>query len=177
MKKLLLVVGILCLLLGVILTAPSPWNALCPGIQTSDLKTMDKRLSRKMTKIMNTLDKEGFKYSISSVYRSPEKQQCYFTISQQVKKYTGRNGLTSVTKSCHNHTIKGVPSSLAIDLHKLNGSMKEKVDFYTRLRELARANGLRSGGDFKHSNPTWAKYDLGWDPGHVEIKGCTKMVK
>jgi hypothetical protein len=78
---------------------------------------------------METLDKEGFKYTISSVYRSPEKQQCYYDISQVVKKLTGQNGLTQVTKSCHNNIVDGKPSSLAIALHKLNGSMDEKVAF------------------------------------------------
>ena len=173
------IIGILVLLIlvgGFFTFVSSPWNTFCPGIQTNDLSTMDKRLSKKMMRIMDTLDKEGFKYTISSVYRSPEKQKCYYDISQVVKKISGQNGLTQVTKSCHNNIVGGKPSSLAIDLHKLNGSMDEKVAFYTRLRDLARKEGLKSGADFNKDNPVWAKYDLGWDPGHVQVKNCKKKL-
>ena len=173
MKKIFIGIVALCvLIIGMWMVAPSPWNTMCPGIQTNDLLTMDKRLSKKMSRIIETLDEEGFTYSISSVYRSPEKQQCYHEISKVIKKYTGQNGLTQTSRSCHNNTRNGTPSSLAIDLHKLNGSMNDKVAFYTRLRELARQEGLTSGGDFKHSNPVWAKYDLGWDPGHIQVRNC-----
>ena len=102
------IIGILALLIlvgGYFTFISSPWNTFCPGIQTNDLSTMDKRLSKKMMRIMDTLDKEGFKYTISSVYRSPGKQQCYYDISQVVKKISGQNGLTQVTKSCHNNIV------------------------------------------------------------------------
>lgn len=155
----------------------APWVALCPGIQSRDLDTIDESLAGKVKSIMKTLDKEGFDYSVSSVYRSPKKQMCYYEISQVVKKVTGQNGLTGTTKSCHNNTVNGKPASLAIDIHKFSGSMDKKAQFYLRLRELARAKGLTSGGDYRKSNPMWAKYDLGWDPGHVEIKGCASKVR
>ena len=178
MKRLLIITTLtIAAMGGIVLMAPSPWNTLCPGIQTSDLSTMDQRLARKMNRIFETLDSEGFQYTISSVYRSPEKQQCYYDISQVIKKHTGQNGLTQTTRSCHNHTVKGIPASLAIDVHKHHGSMEDKVEFYKRLRTLARAEGLTSGGDFRQSNPVWAQYGLGWDPGHIQIKGCKNMIQ
>lgn len=164
--------------IGVFITyKTSPWVALCPGIESRDLKNMDPSLAGKINDIIKTLDKEGYKYNISSVYRSPEKQMCYYQISQVIKTVTGQNGLTGVSKGCHNHTVKGKPSSLAIDMHMYSGSTEKNAKFYQRLRQLARSKGLKSGGDFPKSNPTWKKYDLGWDPGHVEIQGCMKMVK
>lgn len=154
-----------------------PWTMMCPGIQVNDLDTLDEGFHRKISTIIRTLEGEGFEFSISSTYRSPEKQQCYYDISKVIKKYTGQNGLTTTTKSCHNNTVDGTPSALAIDLHYFTGSMDNKVKFYKRLRTLVRNAGLTSGGDFSKSNLVWAKYDLGWDPGHVQVKGCSKMVQ
>ena len=153
------------------------WTVMCPGIQVNDLDTLDKKFHTKISTIIETLRREGFEFKISSTYRSPEKQQCYYDISTVIKKYTGQNGLTTTTKSCHNNTVNGTPSSFAIDLHYFTGSMDDKVKFYKRLRALARNAGLKSGGDFSKRNPVWAKYDLGWDPGHVQVKGCSKMVQ
>ena len=175
--KILLGIFVIGLVGIYIATQTAPWIALCPGIESRDLKNMNPSLAGKINEIIKTLDKEGYKYNISSVYRSPEKQMCYYKISKVIKKVTGQKGLTGVSKGCHNHTVKGKPSSLAIDMHMFSGSMESKAKFYQRLRELARSKGLKSGGDFDKSNPLWAKYDLGWDPGHVEIPGCMSMVK
>lgn len=67
-----------------------------------------------------------------------------------IKQITGDNGLTTTKKSCHNNMKKGKPSSFAIDLHVPESlSIKEKAEHYQRLRSLARAKSLKSGGDFK----------------------------
>ena len=71
-----------------------------------------------------------------------------------MEKMTGSNGLMSVKKICHNNTKADKPSSLAIDLHVPESlPMTEKSEHYLRLRSLARARGLKPGGDFGKTNP------------------------
>ncbi len=176
-KKIAIGVVVIGLALGAYLAFGKPWKTFCPGIESNDLTHLDKRLQKKAERIIETLTKEGFDFNISSTYRSPEKQQCYYDISQVIKKVTGQNGLTTVTKSCHNNTVKGTKSSLAIDIHSFSGSMEDQATFYKRLRDLAYKEGLQSGANFKKSNPMWAKYDLGWDPGHIQVSGCKSKIK
>ena len=176
MRRLFIIMGVTFLLLGCIgayfAFVQKPWALFCPGIQTNDLDHLDGTLRKKVDKIMKTLDAEGFSYEIGSTYRSPEKQQCYYEISQVIKTYTGQNGLTRTKNSCHNKQHKGKPSSMAIDLHSYHGSTKDQAQFYLRLRELAKKYDLESGGSWKPNNPIWAKYGLGWDPGHLQLKSC-----
>ena len=152
-------------------------EVLCEGQDTARLEDMHPQLQRKVLPIIETLKKEGFNLTVSSVYRSPDRQVCLYNLSQTMKRvsfgYT--NGVTSTKKSCHNHTRQHKPSALAIDLH-LYGTEEQEVKYYLRLRELVRKSGLRSGGDFKKSSPKWSKYNLGWDPGHVEIKNCSRSL-
>ena len=154
----------------------NPWVTFCPGTQSSQMSTVDPTLAKKIERILNTLENEGFHATLSSTHRSPEKQQCYYDISKVIKKHTGQTGLTSTTKSCHNNMHNGQPASLAVDIHYFTGSLDDKAKFYIRLRELARSEGLISGGDFSKSNPVWAKYGLGWDPGHIQTRDCKKRL-
>ncbi len=171
-------IGLLTLCIGLYFTViTNPWVTFCPGTQSSDMDTVDPQLAKKIDRILSTLQKEGFHATISSTHRSPEKQQCYYDISQVIQKYTGQNGLTTTTRSCHNNMKNGKPASLAVDIHYFSGSIDDKAKFYIRLRELVRSEGLTSGGDFKKKNPVWAKYDLGWDPGHIQTRNCKKRIK
>ena len=155
-----------------------PWEVVCPGVQDENLAHLDARIAKQIHSIISTLEKEKRPFAISSVYRSVKKQLCYYQISQVIKQITGDNGLTTTKKSCHNNMKKGKPSSLAIDLHVPQSiPIKEQAEHYQRLRSLARAKNLKSGGDFKKTNPIWAEYDLGWDPGHIQMKNCTRVVE
>ena len=62
------------------------------------------------------------------------------------------------------------PASLAVDLHIYGESVHKTVQFYKRLRDLSVKAGLRSGGNFKKTNPHWKQFGLGWDPGHVYLR-------
>ena len=150
---------------------------LCDGQQTADLAHLDKPFRKKIDRILQTLSEEGYAYTVSSTYRSPQRQQCLYDISQHIKKYTGQQGFTSTTKSCHNNLRKGQPASLAIDVHIHNTSMERKVQFYKRLRDLSVESGLVSGGNFRKSNPVWAHYGLGWDPGHIQQANCKSKLR
>ena len=146
---------------------------VCEGEDNAQLQDMDPRLRKKILPVMETLKKEGFELEISSVYRSPDRQLCLYNLSKSIKRFSFgySNGVTSTKKSCHNHTIQKTPSALAIDLH-LYSNEEQEVKYYLRLRELVRKSGLHSGGDFEKTNKHWAKFNLGWDPGHVELKNC-----
>lgn len=164
----------------------TPWNAVCPGIQSRELEHLEPQLAAKVERITETLEDEGYTFRVSSTYRSTEKQQCYYKMSMFVREYTGRNGLTGTQRSCHNHRQDGEPASLASDIHLRYGSALAQalglapsrdvqVAFYTRLRELVRREGLKSGGDFKQKGE-WAEYGLGWDPGHLQIMDCKNLL-
>jgi len=154
----------------------NPWVTFCPGTQSNSMNTVDPTFARKIETILTTLEEEGFKATLSSTHRSPEKQQCYYDISKVIKQYTGQTGLTTTTKSCHNNMKDGKAASLAVDIHYFSGSLDDKAKFYLRLRELARQEGLTSGGDFSRRNPVWAQYNLGWDPGHVQTRDCKQRL-
>lgn len=176
-NKFSLFLGLSVLSLGFYFTVvTNPWVTFCPGTQSSDIDTVDPQFAKKIERILSILEKEGFHATISSTHRSPEKQQCYYNISQVIKRYTGQNGLTTTTRSCHNNMSNGQAASLAVDIHYFSGNMDDKAKFYIRLRELARSEGLTSGGDFSRSNPVWAKYDLGWDPGHIQTRDCKRRL-
>lgn len=175
LKRVLIALMVLILLPVVLVVGmflhSNPWNVLCPGIQSHNMDTVEPSLRKKVNKIVQTLKDEGYEFQIST-FRSPEKQQCYHAISKQIKKYTGQNGLTTTSKGCHNHTVDKKPASLAVDLHSYTGTTEDQAKFYKRLRTLANANGLESGGSWRKTNPIWANYGLGWDPGHVQVRGC-----
>ena len=47
---------------------------------------------------------------------------------------------------------------------------EDQVQFYKDLQKQAKKYGLRTGASFqvKEGN-RWAKYDMGWDPGHIDV--------
>ena len=173
-----IILAIVCFSLYCLISQRRPWDVVCPGIQDENLEHLDARISKQIRDIISILEKEKRPFEMSSVYRSPQKQLCYYRISRVIKKWTGNNGLTTTKRGCHNNMKKGKPSSLAIDLHVPESlPMKEKAEHYLRLRSLARARGLQSGGDFGQTNLAWAKYDLGWDPGHIQMRNCKSNIK
>ena len=48
----------------------------------------------------------------------------------------------------------------------------ERAAFYLALRDEAPAQGLETGGSWSRTDPRWAAWDLGWDPGHVQPADC-----
>ena len=149
----------------------------CGGGQIRDTSALDPRFSQKVLPVMDELREAGFDFQVSSVYRSPKLQECLYDLSQHIQNATGRNGLTQTKRSCHNNVRDGQPASLAIDLHLYGESEETTVDFYKQLRRKATKVGLESGGNWKRSNPKWAKHDLGWDPGHVQVRRCSSKLK
>jgi len=87
------------------------------------------------------------------------------------------SGVTGTVKSCHSNVRNARASSLAIDLHIYGESEERTVEFYQQLRSKVRAAQLISGGDFPKTNPYWSQHGLGWDPGHIELPGCSKQLR
>ena len=142
----------------------------CPGEQLRDMSSAHPRLRKRMEPVIKALRSEGYDFQITSVYRSPERQQCLYDISRLVQRHTGRNGFTKTRNSRHNHRRHDKPASLAVDLHIYGESVHKTVQFYKRLRDLSVKAGLRAGGNFKKTNPHWKQFGLGWDPGHVYLR-------
>ncbi|MEC7985457.1 MAG: hypothetical protein VX278_09850 [Myxococcota bacterium] len=72
----------------------------CGGEQSRDVETMDPRLRKKIVPIMTSLRDAGFEFQISSVYRSPKRQQCLYDISDQIRKVTGCCGPPLALSDC-----------------------------------------------------------------------------
>jgi hypothetical protein len=79
-------------------------------------------------------------------------------------------------------TLTKVPSARACHVTKAawdgaramdvvaTGDSEQRHAFYLYLKEHAARHGLRSGGTFGKPGSG----ELGWDPGHIELPGCTK---
>ena len=50
--------------------------------------------------------------------------------------------------------------------------LEAEAPFLRALGAIARAEGLRWGGDWRGHPSVWDAYGLGWDPAHVEVRGC-----
>jgi hypothetical protein len=80
--------------------------------------------------------------------------------------------------SCHNLTDDDGAASLAVDITPArDGRAADHARFFRALGQAAHAEGLAWGGDWRRSNRTWARYGLGWDPGHVQSTTCTPRAR
>ena len=85
---------------------------------------------------------------------------------------------SSVSFSFHNAVHQGQPAALAADLFDARygwgddtyGSPKSNgaLAFFRAVGEEARALGLVWGGSWTGRPSFWSRYDLGWDPAHVQ---------
>jgi hypothetical protein len=85
---------------------------------------------------------------------------------------------SSVSFSFHNAVRNGQPAALAADLFdarygwgdNTHGSPKSNgaLAFFRAVGEEARALGLVWGGSWTGRPSFWSRYDLGWDPAHVQ---------
>ena len=152
---------------------------ICMGEISYDLRDLEDGFEKKVRILLAKMEKK-YTISVRSVYRSNTCQDRIYAISQQVEKVTG---MTITTQkggtSCHNHAIKGVPASLAVDVRPFIFSIQGQVDFYKELEKEANKIGLRTGASFadgKRKNP-WRQYGLGWDPGHIDIGKAACVAK
>ena len=87
-----LVLTIACFSLYCVLSQRRPWEVACPGIQDEKLEHLDTRIAKQIRDIILILEKENRPFEISSVYRSPQKQLCYYRISRVISKRAIQRG-------------------------------------------------------------------------------------
>ncbi len=134
-----------------------------PGEQSRDIEDLHPNFRKKLTKVISRMEAEGYPIFIASTLRDKERQAFY-----------KEKGYSKTMDSLHRggKEQKGKRRARAADL-LLQVPMiylPLHAKFFTRLQEVAREEGLCTGAVFDKTNPIWAEFDLGWDPGHVQVK-------
>jgi len=143
-------------------------NSVLPGYQTSDIEALNPSFKKLTEKTIRDLESLGYIVNIRATYRDSDYQNFLYDISKLTEKFLNRK-ITSVRggESRHNKTFNGIPGSCAMDISPTGLSVSDQAKFYKDLIVISKKRGLKTGGTFRQTNPTWSEYDLGWDPGHV----------
>jgi len=154
-------------------------NASLPGVESRDLDHLHPRFRTQVLSIIDDLESGGHEALIGSTWRSPTRQKTIYAASLMGNLLGQAPGTQAGPgQSCHNQEVAGSPASAAIDIRP-GGSLtrEEQAAFYKALGAAAHARGLRWGGDWSRKNPVWARYDLGWDPAHVEARSLCRSLR
>jgi hypothetical protein len=134
-------------------------------------------LRPKIMAILSDMEGKGWQPMIDEgVYRTP---------AEQAEKK--RRGLSKVDYSFHNVTGRdGTPEALAADIVDVRYGWNAPSKYWLQLASSAEAHGMQTGIRWGLSTPLrsainalirlrdWsAKYAIGWDAAHVEVKGIT----
>lgn len=158
-------------------------TAFSPGAETDSMHALDPKFRPALERVLARLRKQGWHPYVRSTYRSPRRQEAMYNMSQARELFGAGPGTHAKGgESCHNHrTDDDQPGALAADIVPGEGDKQDtrsRARFYWALGKAARAEGMVWGGSWAKTNPTWRKYGLGWDPGHVQSKRCTwKLLK
>lgn len=150
--------------------------ALMPGVEARASSALDAEFSANVEAVMDELRRGGHHPVLAAAYRDAERQEAIFVLGRILELFGARR-ITNARggHSCHNHRdADGAPASLAADIVPGPSARgpAAKADFFHALGKAAARHGLRWGGAWARSNPTWRKYQLGWDPGHVQARKC-----
>lgn len=147
-----------------------------PGVENHARSTLDPRFSEDVDAVMKELRRQGHRPILAASYRDSARQDFIFRLGKFLE-VLGARPMTNARggQSCHNHQdAVGAAASLAADIVP-GPTVTEAVDkaaFFHALGKAAAIRGLRWGGSWPRRNPTWRKYKLGWDPGHVQSARC-----
>ena len=129
------------------------------------LAAVDARV--RLPELLNRLRARGFQPRIAFTWRALATQDDLLAKKR-----------SSVSFSFHNAVQNGQPAALAADLFDArygwgddtHGSPKSNgaLAFFRAVGEEARALGLVWGGSWTGRPSFWSRYDLGWDPAHVQ---------
>jgi len=135
-----------------------------PGVESRSLGDLDPAFRERLEQVLTQLEHRGFHPRIRATWRSPERQRHYRRLGWSRLDW----GLHCAT------TPDGRPAALAADVDDARAATDpQRARFYLALREAAPDHGLVTGGTWSRSSRRWARYDLGWDPGHVQPAGLT----
>ena len=145
---------------------PSPRPAETNWSQGQKLSAADPRLH--LPELLARMRALGWQPSLSYTWRSLPSQDILRA-----------QGATTVSFSFHNAVDEaGYPAGQAADItdrrygwgdeDPASARTRGAAGFYAALGPEAKRLGLSWGGDWSRSN-IWAHYNLGWDPGHVQV--------
>ncbi len=170
--------GVLGLIGWVVLTQ-GWWMGALPGEDIASLEVLHPVLRPKVDAVVAELEEQGWEVRVSSGWRSAERQDAIYAIGQLAERM-GQAPWSRVRggRSCHNQVLEdGSPGSAAVDLAPAGVTdLDRRAAFYRALGAAAKDQGLRWGGDFGRTNLVWARYDIGWDPAHIEDRAlCLRL--
>lgn len=153
-------------------------DAPMPGLESRALADLHPTFERDVNGIIAALEARGHRVSVRATWRSAHRQEAIY-LASALGQLAGRAPGTTLRggQSCHNQLRRGDRAAAAVDL-RLGGfpSLDEEAAFFHDLGREARTHGLRWGGSWSQRNEIWARFDLGWDPGHIEARGlCTQL--
>jgi hypothetical protein len=127
---------------------------------------LDPRLREHWWALKADLERQGWQPVIASAWRDPRTQKNLY-----------ETGASTVAFSFHQALdAEGRPAALAVDIidrrygwePKDAAKQERAAAFFRALGLGAKARGLSWGGDWKQTN-VWAKWGMGWDPGHIQL--------
>lgn len=149
-------IGLLLVCTGAWFVArPAIWFGVLdtrPGSERHDLEGLDPKFRAKVEKLVASLAKQGYSTYVRAGLRDQSRQD-----------YWLKKGYTHTRASKH---LKGQAVDLLYDGSMLN--LPKHVRYFRLLEREAISAGLCPGAAWSHTNRLWAKFDLGWDPAHVE---------
>lgn len=137
---------------------------LLPGEERRDLDSLAPAFRACVAELLEHLPDHGFHPVVRGTWRNARRQGLYHRLG----------GSQRATGSLHQAMgAAGDPAAAAVDIADLWPliDFDHAAAFYIALRDIAPGHGLVTGGTWARSNPRWAAYDLGWDPGHVQSAG------
>jgi hypothetical protein len=156
------------------------WMDWLPGEDIASVELLHPELRPRVDAVIDELEDQGWEVRVSSAWRSAERQEAIYLIGQ-VGERMGFSPWSRVRggQSCHNQLRDdGSPGAAAVDLAP--GRVEDldlRAAFYRALGDAAHEQGLRWGGDFSRSNAVWARFDLGWDPAHIEDRQLCRRLR
>ncbi len=171
---------LLVALAGLLVFTQGWWIRFLPGRDVASLEVLHPEFRPKVDAVVTELEAQGWEVRVSSAWRSSERQDALFAIGR----FGERLGFSPWSRvrggqSCHNQVLgDGTPASAAIDLAPGGvEDLDQRAAFYQALGTAAASQGLRWGGSFSRSNPVWARYGMGWDPAHVELRRLCNQLR
>ena len=158
-------IGCLVAIAALLAVASTPigWRTavvVLPGEERHDLDALDPHFRASLAALFDDLRDQGYHPVVRTTWRDARRQALYHRLG----------GSQRARGSLHQVGVDGTPAALAADVGDLWPlfDFDHYAAFYVAMREAAPAHGLVTGGAWSRSNPRWAAYDLGWDPGHVQ---------
>jgi len=142
-----------------------------PGLSTVDRNSLYPPFRARFELVEAEMEALGYPLEIRGAYRDSVRQQYYFNKRySQIDPSAGMVGMHTATSAL------GTPEALAVDVnwkgHNVNKEEGAYAQFFITLLAVSRKHGLTTGAAWSQRG-RWAKYGIGWDPGHIEPRGFT----